>query len=199
MLAVVVIGSDVSLLVQNPSTADQLHCPLFLGVGCPIQRELLRNLTKPYGLVSHNCRRSYVLPSPGLPLSLHALAHHPGGEFSRSERHIGRNNLTTARPVELATPVSFSNLRPLELGYGSSDLVHELRKRNRPPPRPPGKSSSLRNRSNSSRIKACQHKLPVPVDPYNRSVKLESLTFRQIAHSVQGPGDPAGRRYTLRR
>jgi hypothetical protein len=80
------------------------------------------------------------------------------GNFHLPERHIRRNYFSATRAVELATPVSFGNLGPLEFGDGSGDLVHQLRQRIvcRTASR---KIVFTPNRSNSSRIKACNTNL----------------------------------------
>ena len=130
MLAVIVVGSDVSLFVQNPIHRGPAPLPAAISRRRrPIQRKLLGDLTYREALFHVGVEDPPYYGCLGflyLCMRRHTIT---AGDFHQTERHIRRNNLSTTSPVELAPPVSFGNLRPLELGDCSRDLVHLLRKR----------------------------------------------------------------------
>src|SRR5213593_3696114 len=129
LLAVVVIGSDVGLLTQNPIHCGPTPLSAVFRRRCPIQSELLGNLTNRQ--VPAHIGVEDPLHDNGLGFLYFGMRRHTitAWNFHITERDVRRNNLSTTCAVEFATPVSFGNLRALELGHGSCDLVHQLRKR----------------------------------------------------------------------
>src|SRR5437867_13437386 len=110
LLAVVVIGSDVSLLTQNPIHCRPAPLPAISRRWRPIQRELLRNLTN-RKVSAHigveDPPHYYCLGFLYFCMRLHTVT---AVYFPLTLRHIRGDNLGTTLSVTFASSGSFRTL-----------------------------------------------------------------------------------------
>ena len=127
--AAVVQGADVGFIVQDAIHGGPMPFPATARIRSSLQRQLLGNVADRLaslhiGIEDSAHHNRFVFPD--LRVRRHTVtawnAHVSEGNFSS-------HNLAASRSVELAPPVPFGNLRTLELGHCSRDLVHELRER----------------------------------------------------------------------
>jgi len=151
----------------------------------PIQRELLGNLTNRQILLHVAVEDPPYDDSFGFLYFGMSRDTITTGNLHVTVGHIRRKNLSATRAVELAAPISFRNLGPLELGDGSRDLMHQLRKRI------VRRSTLKKNRLHSEPFQliqdqGLQHKLACQSIRAVGQQHFKTATFRQIPHPVQG-------------
>src|SRR5215469_3506081 len=159
VVTVVIQRANIGLIVKNSIHDIEIPFPTTARRRNSLEREFLGDLANRRALLrieikdSANHRRLVLID---LHMRRHTVT---TGNAHITERGSPVNHLTAPSSVELAAPSSFDDLRPLELSYGSSDLVHELRERI------VGRTALQENRLHSESFhllqnEGLQHKLP---------------------------------------
>src|SRR5215469_8066562 len=158
VVTVVIQRANIGLIVKNSIHDIEIPFPTTARRRSSLEREFLGDLANRRAFRieikdSANHRRLVLID---LHMRRHTVT---TGNAHITERGSPVNHLTAPSSVELAAPSSFDDLRPLELSYGSGDLVHELRERI------VGRTALQENRLHSESFhllqnEGLQHKLP---------------------------------------
>ncbi len=184
VVAIVIQRANIGLIMKDSIHAIEIPFPTTTRRRSSVQRELLGDLANRPALLRIEIKDSanhhrFVL------IDLHMWRHTVTTWNAHiTERGSPGNHLTTPSSVELAAPIPFDNLRPLELSYGSGNLVHELRERI------VGRTALQENRLHSESFhllqnEGLQNKLSRQSIGTVGQQHFESSALRQVTHPIQ--------------